>query len=66
LTASSVLEVIHAFEKKVRAKLPHKLVERRAGDVTGLMLILVANTIFRLDSTIDTRRSTGQRLKWEQ
>jgi hypothetical protein len=54
------------LKKKVRAKLPHKLVERRAGDVTGLMLILVANTIFRLDSTIDTRRSTGQRLKWEQ
>jgi UDP-glucose 4-epimerase len=31
---SSVLEVIHAFEKVSGQKLPHKLVERRAGDVT--------------------------------
>ena len=34
-TGSSVLEVIHSFEKVSGQKLPHKIVERRAGDVVA-------------------------------
>jgi len=33
-TGSSVLEVIHAFEKVSGQKLPYKIVARREGDTT--------------------------------
>jgi len=31
----SVLEVIHAFEKASRKKIPYKIVERRPGDISA-------------------------------
>ena len=35
-TGSSVLEVVHAFEKVTAQKLNYKIVERRAGDVISV------------------------------
>ncbi|AWA28889.1 UDP-glucose 4-epimerase GalE [Flavobacterium magnum] len=49
-TGSSVLEVIHAFEKVSGKKLPYKLVERRPGDV--------------IEAYADTRKA-NEILGWE-
>lgn len=64
---SSVLEIIHAFEKASGQKLPYKIVDRREGDVTEAYSntdkannVLGWKTQLTLDQAIDSA------WKWEQ
>ena len=66
-TGSSVLEVIHAFEKVSGKKLPYKIVDRREGDITSAY----ANTDkaynilgWKAQSTLDEAMESAW--KWEQ
>jgi len=66
-TGSSVLEVIHAFEKVSGQKLPYKLVDRRAGDVIEAYANTdKANTIlgWKAESTLEEGMDSAW--KWEQ
>jgi UDP-glucose 4-epimerase len=66
-TGSSVLEVIHAFEKVSGQKLPHKLVERRAGDVTEAYAdTSKANTILGWTAQSTLEEALDSAWKWEQ
>ena len=66
-TGSSVLEVIHAFEKVSGQKLPYKIVARREGDITSAYANTdKANTIlgWKAQSTLDEAMESAW--KWEQ
>jgi len=66
-TGSSVLEVIHAFEKVSGQKLPYKIVARREGDVTSAYANTdKANNIlgWKAESTLDEAMESAW--KWEQ
>ncbi len=66
-TGSSVLEVIHSFEKVSQKKLPYKIVPRRAGDVTSAYADTTkANTIlgWKAASTLDEALLSAW--NWEQ
>lgn len=66
-TGSSVLEVIHAFEKVSSQKLPYKLVDRREGDVTSAYANTdKANNVlgWNADSTLEEAMESAW--KWEQ
>jgi UDP-glucose 4-epimerase len=61
---SSVLEVIHTFEKVSGKKLPHKIVGRREGDITQRMPILTKERRFRMERP--TEQAMASAWKWEQ
>ena len=64
---SSVLEVIHAFEKVSGQKLPYKIVGRRDGDITSAYANTdKANTVlgWKTQSTLEQAMSSAW--KWEQ
>jgi UDP-glucose 4-epimerase len=66
-TGSSVLEVIHAFEKVSSKKLPYKIVDRREGDITSAYANTdKANNIlgWKAQSTLDEAMESAW--KWEQ
>jgi UDP-glucose 4-epimerase len=66
-TGSSVLEVIHAFEKVSGQKLPYKIVDRREGDITSAYANTdKANNIlgWKAQSTLDEAMESAW--KWEQ
>lgn len=66
-TGSTVLEVIHAFEKVSGKKLPYKIVDRREGDITSAYAnIHKANTVlgWKAESTLD--EAIASAWKWEQ
>ena len=66
-TGSSVLEVIHSFEKVSGKKLPYKIVDRREGDITSAYANTdKANNIlgWKAQSTLDEAMESAW--KWEQ
>ena len=66
-TGSSVLEVIHSFEKVSKQKLPYKIVARREGDITSAYANTdKANNIlgWKAESTLDEAMDSAW--KWEQ
>jgi UDP-glucose 4-epimerase len=66
-TGSSVLEVIHAFEKVSGQKLPYKIVARREGDITSAYANTdKANNIlgWKAESTLDEAMESAW--KWER
>jgi UDP-glucose 4-epimerase len=66
-TGSSVLEVIHSFEKVSGQKLPYKIVARREGDITSAYANTdKANNIlgWKAESTLDEAMESAW--KWEQ
>jgi UDP-glucose 4-epimerase len=66
-TGSSVLEVIHAFEKVSGQKLPYKIVPRREGDVISAYANTdKANNVlgWKAESTLDEAMESAW--KWEQ
>jgi UDP-glucose 4-epimerase len=66
-TGSSVLEVIHSFEKVSGQKLPYKIVPRRAGDVISAYANTdKANNVlgWKAESTLDEAMESAW--KWEQ
>ena len=66
-TGSSVLEVIHAFEKVSCKKLPYKIVDRREGDITSAYANTdKANNIlgWKAQSTLEEAMESAW--KWEQ
>ena len=66
-TGSSVLEVIHAFEKVSGKKLPYKIVDRREGDITSAYANTdKANNVlgWKAQSTLDEAMESAW--KWEQ
>lgn len=66
-TGSSVLEVIHSFEKVSGQKLPYKIVGRREGDITSAYANTdKANTVlgWKAESTLDEAMASAW--KWEQ
>ncbi|MDG2432695.1 UDP-glucose 4-epimerase GalE [Flavobacterium sp.] len=66
-TGSSVLEVIHAFEKVSDKKLPYKLVDRREGDVTEAYANTTkANTILGWTAQSTLEEALASAWKWEQ
>ncbi|OCB74437.1 UDP-glucose 4-epimerase GalE [Flavobacterium crassostreae] len=66
-TGSSVLEVIHAFEKVSNQKLPYKLVARREGDITQAYANTdKANAILGWKATFTLEQAMESAWKWEQ
>ncbi|MFV5688635.1 UDP-glucose 4-epimerase GalE [Flavobacterium sp. ZT3R25] len=66
-TGSSVLEVIHAFEKVSGKKLPYKIVARREGDITSAYANTdKANTILGWKAEATLEESLASAWKWEQ
>ncbi len=66
-TGSSVLEVIHSFEKVSGQKLPYKIVARREGDITEAYANTdKANNVlgWKAESTLDEAMESAW--KWEQ
>jgi len=66
-TGSSVLEVIHSFEKVSGQKLPYKIVDRREGDITEAYYNTdKANNVlgWKAQSTLDEAMASAW--KWEQ
>jgi len=66
-TGSSVLEVIHSFEKVSGQKLPYKIVPRREGDITSAYANTdKANNVlgWKAESTLDEAMASAW--KWEQ
>ncbi len=66
-TGSSVLEVIHSFEKVSGQKLPYKITARREGDITSAYANTdKANNIlgWKAESTLDEAMESAW--KWEQ
>jgi UDP-glucose 4-epimerase len=66
-TGSSVLEVIHAFEKVSGKKLPYKIVDRREGDITSAYANTdKANNVlgWKAQSTLEEAMESAW--KWEQ
>lgn len=66
-TGSSVLEVITAFEKVSRQKLPYKIIARREGDVTSAYANTdKANTILGWKTQSTLEEAIASAWKWEQ
>lgn len=66
-TGSSVLEVIHAFEKVSGKKLPYKIVARREGDITEAYANThKANTILGWKAQSSLEEAMASAWKWEQ
>lgn len=66
-TGSSVLEVIHTFEKVSGKKLPYKIVGRREGDVTSAYANTdKANTVLGWTSQSTLEEAMASAWKWEQ
>jgi len=66
-TGSSVLEVIHAFEKVSGQKLPYKIVGRREGDITSAYANTdKANNVLGWKSQSTLEESLASAWKWEQ
>ncbi|MFV5694695.1 UDP-glucose 4-epimerase GalE [Flavobacterium sp. LB3P122] len=66
-TGSSVLEVIHTFEKVSGKKLPYKIVARREGDITSAYANTnKANTILGWKSEFTLEEAMASAWKWEQ
>jgi UDP-glucose 4-epimerase len=66
-TGSSVLEVIHAFEKISGQKLPYKIVPRRSGDVvTAYANTQKANEVLGWKAETSLEDSLASAWKWEQ
>ena len=66
-TGSSVLEVIHAFEKVSGQNLPYKIVARREGDITSAYANTdKANTILCWKSQSTLEEAMESAWKWEQ
>ena len=66
-TGSSVLEVIHAFEKISGQKLPYKIVARREGDITSAYANTdKANTILGWKAQSTLEQAMESAWKWEQ
>ncbi|MDC1327467.1 UDP-glucose 4-epimerase GalE [Ulvibacter sp.] len=64
---SSVLEVIHAFEKVTDQKLNYKIVERRAGDVVSVYADTVkANTVLGWSAEKTMEEALASSWKWEK
>jgi UDP-glucose 4-epimerase len=66
-TGSSVLEVIHAFEKVSGQKLPYKIVPRRSGDViTAYANTDKANNVLGWKTKLSLEEALSDAWKWEQ
>ncbi|WP_310380620.1 UDP-glucose 4-epimerase GalE [Flavobacterium sp.] len=66
-TGSSVLEVIHSFEKVSGQKLPYKIVPRREGDVIEAYANTEkANTILGWKTVFSLDEAMASAWKWEQ
>jgi UDP-glucose 4-epimerase len=66
-TGSSVLEVIHAFEKVSGQKLPYKIVPRREGDITEAYANTdKANNVLGWKSELTLEEAMASAWKWEQ
>ena len=66
-TGSSVLEVIHAFEKVSGQKLPYKIVARREGDITEAYANTdKANTVLGWKAQLTLEEAMASAWKWEQ
>ncbi|MBP8157798.1 MAG: UDP-glucose 4-epimerase GalE [Flavobacterium sp.] len=66
-TGSSVLEVIHAFEKVSGQKLPYKIVGRREGDITSAYANTnKANSVLGWKAELTLEESLASAWKWEQ
>jgi UDP-glucose 4-epimerase len=66
-TGSSVLEVIHAFEKVSGQKLPYKIVEKREGDITSAYANTdKANDILGWKAKSTLEEAIASAWKWEQ
>nr|WP_315162776.1 UDP-glucose 4-epimerase GalE [uncultured Flavobacterium sp.] len=66
-TGSSVLEVIHTFEKVSGKKLPYKIVGRREGDITSAYANTdKANTVLGWASQSTLEEAMASAWKWEQ
>ena len=66
-TGSSVLEVIHAFEKVSGKKLPYKIVGRREGDITSAYANTdKANNVLGWKSEFTLEQAMESAWKWEQ
>ena len=66
-TGSSVLEVIHAFEKVSGQKLPYKIVARREGDITEAYANTdKANTVLGWKAQFTLEEAMASAWKWEQ
>ncbi len=66
-TGSSVLEVIHAFEKVSGQKLPYKIVDRREGDITSAYANTdKANNVLGWKSQFTLEQAMESAWKWEQ
>jgi UDP-glucose 4-epimerase len=66
-TGSSVLEVIHTFEKISGKKLPYKIVGRREGDVTSAYANTdKANTVLGWKAQSTLEEAMASAWKWEQ
>ena len=66
-TGSSVLEVIHAFEKASGQKLPYKVVDRREGDITEAYANTdKANTVLGWKTELTLEDAIASAWKWEQ
>lgn len=64
---SSVLEVIHAFEKVTDQKLNYKIVERRAGDVVSVYADTVkANNVLGWSAEKTMEEALASSWKWEK
>lgn len=66
-TGSSVLEVIHTFEKVSGQKLPYKIVGRRAGDIISAYANTdKANNVLGWKAQSSLEESLASAWKWEQ
>lgn len=66
-TGSSVLEVIHAFEKVSGQKLPYKIVPRREGDITSAYANTdKANNVLGWKAQSTLEEAMASAWKWEQ
>jgi UDP-glucose 4-epimerase len=66
-TGSSVLEVIHAFEKVSGQKLPYKIVSRREGDITEAYANTdKANNVLGWKAQSTLEEAMASAWKWEQ
>jgi len=66
-TGSSVLEVIHAFEKVSGKKLPYKIVARREGDITSAYANTdKANNVLGWKAQSTLEEAMASAWKWEQ
>lgn len=64
---STVLEVIHAFEKASGQKLPYKIVDRREGDITEAYANTdKANTVLGWKTELTLEDAIASAWKWEQ